>query len=489
MNMAIARVFADPLERPQDFLGTAFAVSDLLALTAFHCVGDRVSNVHREQVWLSFQTGASVQAQYDGVDPYADFAVLRLLDELPDDLHWLPLTTDTFRREKFDSPGYPSAVKMTGFYTVSGDVKNPSASVENAEAIELFCRESAAGLSLHGLSGAPVIVGNPPTAVGIVRWNPPASQDPLLAAGATLYACPIKAAAARRPDLKRFVRDRTPDELIGEALPLLKTASDETREIITAELGRLNRAKVFSHRCENLQSEWISLPCFKYTQALAGSNEHTVRKTVKLIFQVIATGLTQVFSPSLKEIQFVMLCEVSFEAGCVAVSVYCPFQELVAFCANFMRSSTSIYRPWSWPRALMTSLQSRKISVHHDYKLPTGCLVPIVVAYQPSLLKIALSNLNHFANPDQFLSPHRCHTTSGFLNFLGACSLKHELQKRINPDAPQLILLEHIEGAFGKGLDQWFRWLYHVLDRGTWETQRIFVGNKNPEEYIYSYDP
>ena len=60
-----------------------------------------------------------------------------------------------------------------------------------ARGIQLVCTESAAGLSLHGFSGAPVLTGKPQKAVGLIRWNPPRADNPDLAEGAIVYAAPV----------------------------------------------------------------------------------------------------------------------------------------------------------------------------------------------------------------------------------------------------------------------------------------------------------
>ncbi len=47
------------------------------------------------------------------------------------------------------------------------------------------------------------------------------------------------------------------------------------------------------------------------------------------------------------------------------------------------------------------------------------------------------------------------------------------------------ILFQHFENVMNAGLDQWFRWLYNLMDHGESGPNRIFVRTSNPEEYAY----
>jgi hypothetical protein len=86
-------------------LGTAFAVSARLALTAFHCVGDRESGDLRvRRVRCQWAEGAS-SASVNDADPAADVALLRLDRELPSALDPVPLAGETPGRVSFAGPG------------------------------------------------------------------------------------------------------------------------------------------------------------------------------------------------------------------------------------------------------------------------------------------------------------------------------------------------------------------------------------------------
>jgi WD40 repeat protein len=67
----------------------------------------------------------------------------------------------------------------------------------------LFCDEAAAGqsLPLGGLSGAPVIAISSGEVLGLIRWNPTASDAPQLALGGQVFACPARTLVEHVPAL------------------------------------------------------------------------------------------------------------------------------------------------------------------------------------------------------------------------------------------------------------------------------------------------
>ncbi len=199
--------------------GTAFIIAEDLALTAFHCVGDRSKQglVHRE-VTLRFRLGArtveiSAEASESDSDARLDVAMLRLKDALPPEIEAVAISSEADRGEPWWAIGYPAAVS-DGFSGVSldqasvhGELTDVAASLDDGTPVlAMFCEEGAAGLSLHGLSGAPVLVGGSGSsatrAVGLVRYNPPDARDPELAAGGVVVAAPIEAIVRAWPQLR-----------------------------------------------------------------------------------------------------------------------------------------------------------------------------------------------------------------------------------------------------------------------------------------------
>lgn len=198
MNRAIGRlVDADRGEH----LGTVFAVSGRLALTAFHCVGDRDSGVLRTaRVICQWASGTS-SASVDDADPAADVALLRLDRELPSTLDPIHLAGETSAHAQFEAPGYPAEIPGVSPFTISGEIVSPEVTLHGVRVLQLRCRESAAELPLGGMSGAPVLAGQPLRAVGILRWNQPRREQPDLAVGGTAFAAPSSAVLDRWPQL------------------------------------------------------------------------------------------------------------------------------------------------------------------------------------------------------------------------------------------------------------------------------------------------
>jgi hypothetical protein len=190
-------------------LGTAFAVSREYGLTAFHCIGDRhTGKVSRPVVRLSFKGGAELEAEYESGDAKADFALLRFLGQLPEDLIAVPLAADATPRAPFWSFGYPSHVlnvAMLDGVFITGAVTRTGSLKDGTEVIFLRSYEASAAepLRLHGMSGAPVLTGDPEAAVGLIRWNPQGTDG--LAIGGILCACPMRLVLQKLPALKRYI--------------------------------------------------------------------------------------------------------------------------------------------------------------------------------------------------------------------------------------------------------------------------------------------
>jgi Trypsin-like peptidase domain len=213
--------------------GTAFAVSPIRALTAFHCVGDLESGeIRSPRVWLRFRSG-TIEASVEGGDAGADFAVLRLNMALPAAEEPLRLVGDCVPHERWYSVGFPAAVADVDGYALSGTVTLPDARIlHGAAAIQLHCEQSAASLPLEGVSGAPVLVGGSPTlAVGVVRWNPEADGTAGVAAGAAIFATPVAGIGAAVPLIAELLlphheaqhgRDQKAEKALMDQLPLAR---------------------------------------------------------------------------------------------------------------------------------------------------------------------------------------------------------------------------------------------------------------------------
>lgn len=175
--------------------GTAFAVGPELAITAAHAVGPTGGEV---TVRLDGQSRA---ARVIDTDASLDLALLRFTAPLPAELRLLRLTDEVSPADAFRAPGYPylpDLDRQLAALTVSGQITDVSVPLDEIEALQLTVTQAAARqpLSLHGLSGAPVLTGPDELVVGIIRWSP--EQDGL-AIGGLCFATPALAALRRWP--------------------------------------------------------------------------------------------------------------------------------------------------------------------------------------------------------------------------------------------------------------------------------------------------
>ena len=183
-------------------LGTVFAVAGRLALTAFHCVGERRTGEVRSPRVICEWAGHISLARVEQGDPNHDIALLYLDKQLPPELEPVLLTRQVSEHTQFTAKGRPVEVPDVSLFTVSGEIVSLTGEREGAQVMQLACRESAAQLSLRGMSGAAVLVGQIPRAVGVVTWNPPHRDHPELGAGGAVFATPSSVILDRWPQLE-----------------------------------------------------------------------------------------------------------------------------------------------------------------------------------------------------------------------------------------------------------------------------------------------
>ncbi|MBV9379527.1 MAG: trypsin-like peptidase domain-containing protein [Streptosporangiaceae bacterium] len=201
MTLALGRLSAVRLGKKRQ-LGSVFAVTRRLALTSFHCVRNDTTATVMPHVLCEWQQGETSEATVQAWDERIDVALLRLSRALPDSFDPVPLTGDVASHDPFVAPGAPAALSELQLAAVSGTVLWPNASMpDGSPALELFCQQVRDGLSLHGLSGAPVLTGNMERAVGVIRWNPQQTDRPELAAGGLVYAAPAREVLKGWPNL------------------------------------------------------------------------------------------------------------------------------------------------------------------------------------------------------------------------------------------------------------------------------------------------
>jgi SAM-dependent methyltransferase len=183
-------------------LGTVFAVAGRLALTAFHCVGERrTGKVRSPRVACEWAGHISLACVEEG-DPSHDIALLYLDKQLPPALEPVVLTREVSEHTQFIAQGRPVEVPDVTLFTVSGEVLSLNGEREGVRVMQLACREAAAELALGGMSGAPVLVGQIRRAAGVVTWNPPRRDRPELGAGGAVFATPSSVVLDRWPQLE-----------------------------------------------------------------------------------------------------------------------------------------------------------------------------------------------------------------------------------------------------------------------------------------------
>ncbi|MEV6706867.1 TIR domain-containing protein [Micromonospora wenchangensis] len=206
--------FEDP--KVSQLIGTAFAVTARIALTAFHCVGDKdTGRVAHEKLQIWFYD-RFVKAKVADSAHALDIAILELEEDLHDGIDPVSLVTRAETQADFISIGWPSSRAFRAhFFTISGSVVNPNSIIfEGVPAIQLHCVQSST-LPLQGYSGAPLLVptsNGTHAAAGVIRWNPPLTDNPELAAGGTLYASPISELLREKPLLDISATDTVAEQ-------------------------------------------------------------------------------------------------------------------------------------------------------------------------------------------------------------------------------------------------------------------------------------
>jgi hypothetical protein len=241
---------------------------------------------------------------------------------------------------------------------------------------------------------------------------------------------------------------------------------------MTPNLPRIKRLELPS-RAFPTDSGWIPLPGFDF-QMEVPDREDAIKVFIKTMFRLASIATAAAFSEACQETQFVMLCKWFRKGPIVVFRSFVPHPGVV----EFMQSQLP---PQGSSASLNRLFEGSGLNVQHKYALPMDVLCPVVFVYRPAERHMFLGNENHFSNPEQFLSPNACRTTSGFLNFLGALSLLQAKDK----NASKPLVINNVEDLVGAGLDEWLRWMYRTMERGTSELGRIRVKSNDPEQYIY----
>ena len=258
------------------------------------------------------------------------------------------------------------------------------------------------------------------------------------------------------------------EQRMDELLAVLGDAGPEERKQISAELSRLNRQKVLAPRRGWDRAEWMPVPVVSYNRP--GPQPEDLNQLVKLFLRLAVGGADEVASARGGELQFVGLFHLAVGEDRTVLSLTCPYEE----------PRRLMKQVWGTTAAKDPQVFAR-ISRDLDFKCKFvgDIYVPIVFVFSPTSDSVLLINHNHFSNPNQFIVPELCQTTSGFLNFIGASNIK----------GSSTTIVRNLEPLMNKGLDEWFRWLYCTTETGIlFDPALLLVRRSDPEEWVYDYN-
>ncbi|MET0623167.1 MAG: NB-ARC domain-containing protein [Pyrinomonadaceae bacterium] len=194
------------------YTGTAWLCSQEYALTAAHCVGDRVGKVLTPGTFrLKLGADNWLEAVVEDWEPDVDAALLRIksgkipeevkvkLGQLPALTPW-PTGPTGYQWQSWGfASGNPSGTALWGYIDdPEGYITDdPDAEVEQRQnAIQLTC-EQGGFENLPGISGAAVSFDKN-VVVGLVRWAPPSFKNRVI------YAAPLKSIVEAFPEVKKI---------------------------------------------------------------------------------------------------------------------------------------------------------------------------------------------------------------------------------------------------------------------------------------------
>ena len=231
------------------------------------------------------------------------------------------------------------------------------------------------------------------------------------------------------------------------------------------------REKLMLRRRDDLPADLCALPAFDFRAPSKEVAPEIQKELVRGIFQLFASGIVEFWGTNQAELQFVSSIRHTLARGEFEFDFACPFPTLVELIQINLKDAR---------RALG---RIKNLNIKYKMLLPDNARVPVVFVYVPNNNTLLVTNENHYGNPQQFLDPELCRTTSGFLNFIGTFLLLENI-----PDGATHVETVIAKGndVMNRGLDEWMRWLYRLADTNMiYEQKRILVDPKNPEEFFF----
>jgi hypothetical protein len=220
---------------------------------------------------------------------------------------------------------------------------------------------------------------------------------------------------------------------------------------------------------------WVELPGFVYGVPKPTRDVDAAKNVLAEAFvRLYAIAALRHFGPKGGDVEFVLLCKLEDSGDRLEFHSYTPYPEIVS------HIKTLIASPGSGAH-VARALKGFEGKVASECVFPEAYLFPVVAICSPTKKHFRFTYRNQFNDPDQFLNPYHCKTTSGFLNFVG-CLLHKQAGK---PDAR--IQVDNMHAVLGKGLDPFIRWVYDLTANGGFYPENVLVNVDNPEAFDVKY--
>lgn len=231
------------------------------------------------------------------------------------------------------------------------------------------------------------------------------------------------------------------------------------------------REKLMLRTRDDLPPGLCELPAFDFRAPAREAAPEIQRGLVKGMFQLVASAIVEYWDTNQSQLQFVSSIRYSVARGEFEFDFACPFPVLTELIQKNIKD------------ARRAAGRIKNLSIRYKMRVPDNLRVPIVFVYEPTNKALLVTNENHFSNPQQFLDPELCRTTSGFLNFIGTFLLLENIT-----DGAVLVEETLAQGniVMNRGLDEWMRWLYCLVDKNiVYQQKRILVDPEAPETFFF----